>query len=54
MDFLLGENGKLYFNEFEEMVGSRILYQATNQDIVRDYVEWMRFCKIASESYNEA
>lgn len=41
MDFLLGEDGNLYFNELEEMVGCRMLYQATDQDIVKDYVEWI-------------
>ncbi len=38
MDFLPGEDGKMYFNELEEMVGCRMLYQATDRDIVRDYV----------------
>ncbi len=42
LDFLLGEDGNLYFNELEEMVGSRMLYQATDKDIVKDYVNWLK------------
>lgn len=42
MDFLLGEDGEIYFNELEEMAGCRMLYQATDMDIVGDYVRWMR------------
>lgn len=42
MDFLLGEDGGIYFNELEEMVGCRMLYQTTEKHIVRDYVEWIR------------
>lgn len=42
LDFLPGEDGNLYFNELEEMVGSRMLYQATKKNIVKDYVNWMK------------
>lgn len=42
IDFLPGEDGNLYFNELEEMVGSRMLYQVTDRDIVKDYVHWLR------------
>lgn len=42
MDFLLGQDGRMYFNELEEMVGCRMLYQTTEKHIVRDYVTWMR------------
>ncbi len=49
MDFLLGEDGNLYFNELEEMVGSRMLYQATDRDIVKDYVHWMKLCMHAAD-----
>lgn len=41
MDFLLGEDGRFYFNELEEMAGSRMLYQVTDRHIVRDYVGWI-------------
>lgn len=41
MDFLLGEDGRFYFNELEEMVGCRMLYQTTKKHIVRDYVTWI-------------
>lgn len=38
IDFLLRRDGRLLFNELEEMVGCRMLYQCTKKDIVRDYV----------------
>jgi glutathione synthase/RimK-type ligase-like ATP-grasp enzyme len=41
IDFLLDVSGQLIFNEVEEMVGCRMLYQCTDRDIVRDYVNWM-------------
>lgn len=39
IDFLLRRDGRLIFNELEEMVGCRMLYQCTEQDIVQDYVK---------------
>ncbi len=39
MDFILTEQGELVFNELEEMVGCRMLYQCTAKDIVKDYVK---------------
>lgn len=41
IDFLLRRDGKLLFNELEEMVGCRMLYQCTERDIVQDYVTGM-------------
>lgn len=38
IDFLLRRDGSLIFNELEEMVGCRMLYQCTERDIVQDYV----------------
>lgn len=42
IDFILDREGRFIFNELEEMVGCRMLYQYTDRDIVRDYVSWMR------------
>lgn len=42
MDFLVRRDGTFVFNELEEMVGSRMLYQCTDLDIVRDFVDRLR------------
>lgn len=41
IDFLIDRTGNLIFNELEEMVGSRMLYQCSSKDIVRDFVFWL-------------
>ncbi len=41
IDFILARNGELFFNEVEEMAGSRMLYKHTSYDIVKDYVQWI-------------
>lgn len=41
IDFLLDRSDHLIFNELEEMVGTRMLYQCTGKDIVTDYVRWL-------------
>lgn len=41
MDFIVTREGRLVFNELEEMVGSRMLYQYTGHNIVKDYVTWL-------------
>lgn len=41
IDFLLDRSDHLVFNELEEMVGTRMLYQCTKKDIVKDYVRWL-------------
>ena len=46
VDFLLDKQGRLVFNELEEMVGSRMLYACTDRDIVRDYVRWLAELKL--------
>ena len=38
IDFLVGEDNRLYFNEIEEMVGCRMLYALTDKDIVDDFL----------------
>lgn len=39
IDFILTKDGRLIFNELEEMVGSRMLYNCSKHDIVKEYVE---------------
>lgn len=39
IDFILTRDGNMIFNELEEMVGSRMLYNCSKHDIVRKYVE---------------
>jgi len=41
IDFILSEDGELIFNEVEDMAGSRMLYNCSRHDIVKDYVEWI-------------
>lgn len=41
IDFLIDEQERWIFNELEEMVGCRMLYQTTAKDIVKDYVRWI-------------
>lgn len=42
IDFILDEQENLIFNEVEEMVGCRMLYQCTDCDIVADYISWIK------------
>ena len=41
IDFLPLSDGRLIFDEVEEMVGCRMLYQYTEHDIVKDYVTYL-------------
>lgn len=41
LDFILTKDGRMLFNEIEEMAGSRMLYECTDYDIVKDYVKWI-------------
>ena len=41
LDFIIRKDGKLIFNELGEMVGTRMLYQVTDCNVVRDYVRWL-------------
>ena len=41
LDFIITKDGRLVFNELEEMAGCRMLYQNTDQNVVRDYVKWL-------------
>lgn len=38
IDFLIGKNGELLFNEIEDVVGSRILSEATRINLLQKYV----------------
>lgn len=42
IDFIIGDSGELIFNEIEDVVGSRMLYQCTNINIVERYLEYIR------------
>lgn len=40
IDFIFHE-GEAVFNEIEDVVGARMLYDKTNIDIVKEYVDWI-------------
>ena len=39
IDFIVGDNGELIFNEIEDVVGARMLYQCTDINLVKLYIE---------------
>ncbi len=39
IDFIIGDNGELIFNEIEDVVGARMLYQCTDINLVKLYIE---------------
>lgn len=41
IDFLIDENGKLLFNEIEDVVGARMLYQCMEIDLVKEYLQFI-------------
>ncbi len=41
IDFLIHENGDLLFNEIEDIVGARMLYQCTNIDVISLYMQYI-------------
>lgn len=41
IDFIIGDQGELLFNEIEDVVGSRMLYQCSNINIVDLYLEYI-------------
>lgn len=45
LDFIVAEDGSLVFNELEEMVGCRMLYEYTDKEIVRDFINSNTFDK---------
>lgn len=42
IDFILGDQGELLFNEIEDVVGSRMLYQTSNINIVLLYLKYIQ------------
>lgn len=42
IDFIIGDEGELIFNEIEDVVGSRMLYQCSDINIVREYLNYIR------------
>lgn len=41
IDFIIGDNGELIFNEIEDVVGSRMLYQCSDINIVQKYLRYI-------------
>ena len=41
IDFLIQEDGSLLFNEIEDVVGARMLYECTNLDAIRLYMKYI-------------
>lgn len=41
IDFILGDQGELIFNEIEDVVGSRMLYQCSDINIVHRYLRYI-------------
>ncbi len=41
IDFLVHENGDLLFNEIEDIVGARMLYQCTDIDVISLYMQYI-------------
>ncbi|MDF2908142.1 MAG: hypothetical protein K0R34_3463 [Herbinix sp.] len=42
IDFIIGDEGELIFNEIEDVVGSRMLYQCSHINIVEKYLSFIR------------
>lgn len=42
IDFLIDYDGNLLFNEIEDVVGSRILSQVSDKNIVREYITYIK------------
>lgn len=42
IDFIIGDNGELIFNEIEDVVGSRMLYQCSDINIVERYLKFIQ------------
>jgi gamma-F420-2:alpha-L-glutamate ligase len=41
IDFIIGDHGELIFNEIEDVVGSRMLYQVSDINIVERYLKFL-------------
>ena len=44
IDFIVQEEGSLLFNEIEDIVGARMLYQYTDIDAIRLYMQHIKIC----------
>lgn len=42
IDFIIGDNGELIFNEIEDVVGARMLYQCTDINLVGLYLDFIK------------
>lgn len=42
IDFIIGDEGELIFNEIEDVVGARMLYQCTDINLVKLYLEYIK------------
>ncbi len=42
IDFIIGDDGELIFNEIEDVVGARMLYQCTDINLVGLYLDYIR------------
>lgn len=42
IDFIIGDQGELIFNEIEDVVGARMLYQCTDINLVGLYLDYIR------------
>jgi gamma-F420-2:alpha-L-glutamate ligase len=42
IDFIIGDEGELIFNEIEDVVGSRMLYQCSDINIVERYLKYIK------------
>ncbi len=42
IDFIIGDKGELIFNEIEDVVGARMLYQCTDINLVRLYLDYIK------------
>lgn len=41
IDFIIGDDGELIFNEIEDVVGARMLYECTDINLVKLYLEYI-------------
>ncbi len=53
IDFIIGDEGELIFNEIEDVVGSRMLYQCADINIVESYLKHIRKLISATRNYCE-
>lgn len=42
IDFIIGDNKELIFNEIEDVVGARMLYKCTNINLVQEYLKYIK------------